>query len=115
MSETYQKILSAISHVIYLTGFGFFWIPLVCVFIGNSTQSEFLEKQAKQAMVAQGILGILSIITCVLCYLLVGFLLLPILGILLFCYFFLSLFAAYKALIGEDYQYPLVGKIAERI
>ena len=115
MSETYQKILSALTHVIYLTGFGFFWIPLVMTFVANSTKSEFLEKHAKQAMVAQGVLGVSALIVTLLCYLLVGFLLLPVLAIVGILYFFLSLYASYQALIGNEYSYPLVGFIAKRI
>ena len=115
MSETYQKILGAICHAIYLTGFGFFWIPLVFVLIANSTESSFLGKHAKQAMVAQGALMLASAIVILLCYLLVGILLLPVLAIVGIGYFFLSLYASYKALVGEEYSYPVVGKIADRI
>lgn len=115
MSETYQKILGAIAHVVYLTGFGFFWIPLVCVLIANSTESSFLEKHAKQAMVAQGSLALAGAIVGLLCYLLIGFLLIPALIIVGLIYFFLSLYASYKALVGDEYSYPVVGKIANRI
>ena len=115
MSETYQKILGALTHVIYLTGFGFFWIPLVMTFIANSTKSELLEKHAKQAMVAQGTLLLLGVITGLLCYLLVGILFLPVLVILGFIYFFLSIYAAYRALLGNEYRYPIIGYIGEKI
>lgn len=81
------------------------WIlgPLV-VWLLRRTVYPFVDEQGKEALNFHISLLIYGIIAGVLCFVFIGFLLLPILGILQIVF---VIIAAIKASNGDHYRYPL--------
>ena len=109
-----QKLLAIIAHISYfLGGLGFIIAPLVIFLLKKD--DPFVYEHAKQALVAHIALLAVSCVIGFLCTLLIGFLLLPILGILGLILFVTSIIAASKAFYGEEYKYPLIQDFVNKL
>ena len=108
-----QKFLAIFSHTAYLLGgIGFILAPLIIFLLKKD--DHFVYEHAKQALITHFLLLIFSTIVGFLTFLLIGILLFPVVAILFVGLFITSLLAAYKALQGEYYQYPLVQGIISK-
>lgn len=105
---TEQKILCAVSHLGTFAGFPFL-APLVVFFLAKD---EFVKTQAKEAMVFQVVMLVLGIVGWALCLILIGFLILPILGIIALV---LPIIAVIKNVDGVDFSYPVTGVFARSL
>jgi len=77
--------------------------PLI-VMLTQGTKSQFVRKQAVEALNFQITTYIAVIISALLILLLVGFILLPVVGIAWLAF---TIIAGLKANNGEDYRYPV--------
>ncbi len=103
-----ERPLAAIA---YLGGaFISFLVPLVIYFI-KKDQSRFVAFHALQAMIFHIVIIIGLLIGFMLTFVLIGFLILPVVGILSLVF---SVLAALAASRGEWYELPLVGPWARR-
>ncbi|SEJ70832.1 protein of unknown function [Propionispira arboris] len=105
-----QKFLAVLSHLAYLLGIGLIIVPLIIVLLKKS--DSFVHEHAKQALIAQTMFVLCSTIVMFLVHLLIGILLIPFLCIVGAVFFITSLVAAYKAMKGDSYDYPLIQSIA---
>ena len=105
-----QKFLAILAHLAYLFGIGLIIIPLIIVLLKKN--DSFVHEHAKQALIAQTMFVLCSTIIMFLVHLLIGILLLPFLCIVGAGFFITSLLAAYKAMKGKSYYYPLIQGIA---
>lgn len=102
-----QKALALLAHIAYfLGGLGFVFAPLLLFILKKD--DTFVYEHAKQALMVQILLLILSTIVFVLSFFVVGILLLPFLAVAGLLFFVTSLLAAYRAICGESYEYPLI-------
>ena len=109
-----QKLMAIAAHISYLIGgLGFVAVPLILYLLKKD--DPFVYDHARQALVAHlallaagGVAGILS-------FLLIGLLLWPVVIVLGFLLVITSIIAAFKALNGEYYRYPLIQSIAEKL
>jgi len=85
-----------------LVGFAFLG-PLI-VMLTKGTQSAWVRRQAVESLNFQLSMLIYAIVSFILIFLLVGFLLLPIVGL---CWLIFTIMGSVKASNGEDYRYPL--------
>lgn len=109
-----QKLLAILAHLAYLLGgVGFIIAPLVIFLLKKD--DPFVYDHAKQSLVAHLAILMVSIITSALCILLIGILFLPILAILWIVLIVTSIIAAFKALNGELYQYPLIQQLVDKL
>ncbi|WP_238528214.1 DUF4870 domain-containing protein [Acetonema longum] len=111
---TEQKLLAIVAHLAYFFGgLGFVIAPLAILIWKR--EDPFIYHHAKQALVVQGVLLIASLAVGLLSMLLVGLLLVPILVLAGIALVVTSLFAAYNALNGELYRYPLIQSLVDRL
>lgn len=109
-----QKVLAILAHISYfLGGLGFIIAPLAIFFLKK--EDLFVAEHAKQALVAHLTIGVASCVVGILCTLLVGVLLLPLIGIVWLVLLVTSILGAIKALNGEDYQYPFIQTIVNKL
>lgn len=109
MIVTEQKLLAVAAHISYLLGgIGFILVPLGLLLWSKHKGDLFVAEHAKQALCAQVIIGVLSTITGMLVWLIVGVLLLPFMGVIALGWCIMSFYAAWAALHGEEYRYPLI-------
>ena len=101
-----ERTLGLISHLSALSGFivpfGNILGPLLMYLIKRE-ESEFAADQAREALNFNITMTLALIVSAVLMIVLIGFLLLPILGL---AWVVLTIMAAVKANEGEWYQYP---------
>lgn len=97
--------------IAYLGGaFVSFIVPLV-LYLVKKDQSKFVAYHAMQALIFHVAILIGYMISGALTVVLVGFLLLPVVGILSLVFSIIAALAAYR---GEWYEIPLVGKYARQ-
>ena len=104
MVSTTQKLLAIAAHISYLLGgAGYLFVPLLIFLLRRD--DPFTAAHARQALCVQVVIGLLGGVVSALMFVLVGFLLVPVLVLL----------GAWRALNGEDYSYPLIGSLVERL
>ncbi|MEM7725357.1 MAG: DUF4870 domain-containing protein [Cyanobacteria bacterium P01_A01_bin.45] len=87
----------------YIVPFGTILGPLV-IWLIYKDKSEYINAQGKEALNFQITIFIAAVVSGILIFILIGFLLLPIIGI---AHIVLSIMAGVKAMNGEMYKYPL--------
>ena len=101
-----EKFLAVVAHVSYLIfGAGFLLVPAI-IYLYYEKKDDFIAQHALEAVKVQGFFLLTGIITMLLCACAVGVFLLPIWIVAVSLYMLFSLYAGYKALIGESYRYP---------
>ena len=111
---TEQKLWSIAAHLSYFFGgLGFVLAPLVIYFLKK--EDGFVADHAKQALVAHVVILLAGSVVGMLSVLLIGILLWPFFLLLLLGLLITSLIAAWKALDGEVYRYPLIQSVVERL
>jgi uncharacterized protein len=96
-----DKTMALLSHV--LTFFFGFLAPLV-IWLIKKDQSLYAAEHAKESLNFQISIIIYGIIGALSMFILIGFVLLPILGLLTFIF---VIIATIKAANGEPYRYPM--------
>jgi len=102
-----EKVLAIVAHAGWLiAGMGFILLPAV-IYLYADKKLPFVAKHAKQALKIQ-VLSIPVALVVMLCAsfagaLMIGYGVLVLVGLLICC-----LYACYKALNGEEYNYPLL-------
>lgn len=103
-----EKVLAMMAHISYLFfGVGYVLVPLA-IYLFFDGKDEFVASHAKQALKAQVIFGILGAVVFGLSLLVVGILLWPIIAVVGFIWFCCSIYACFKAINGERYNYILL-------
>ena len=110
MTNTLQRLMAVTAHVSYLLfGIGFLFVP-AAIYLWYSDKDEFIAQHALQALKIQGGLVLGAVVLFVATFLTFG-----IFSIFFLLYFAIvaawipfSLWAAYKAIIGESYCYPFL-------
>ncbi|HWR39372.1 MAG TPA: DUF4870 domain-containing protein [Patescibacteria group bacterium] len=111
---TEQKLWSIAAHLSYfLGGIGFVLAPLLIFFLKK--EDPFVADHAKQALVAHVSILLAGSVVAMLSALLIGILLWPLFLLLLLGLLITSLIAAWKALDGDVYRYPLIQCVVERL
>jgi hypothetical protein len=114
MVSTTQKLLAIAAHISYLLGgAGYLFVPLLIFLLRRD--DPFTAAHARQALCVQVVIGLLGGVVSALMFVLVGFLLVPVLVLLGLLWLGCSLLGAWRALNGEDYSYPLIGSLVERL
>jgi uncharacterized Tic20 family protein len=109
-----QKFIAVLAHISYfLGGLGFIIAPLVIYLLKKD--DPFVYEHAKQALVAHIAILAASCIIWSLCALLIGFLLLPILGLLWLILLVTSILGASRAYHGEEYTYPFIQDFVNKL
>ncbi len=108
MVEGKEKVMALAAHISYLFfGVGYILVPLAIYFFYDG-KSEFVASHAKQALKAQVIFGILVAIVAALSFFLVGILFWPVIGVVGLIWFCCSIYACFKVINGELYNYILL-------
>lgn len=102
-----EKNLALLSHV--LCFFVGVIAPLI-IWLLKKDSSHFVERHAKESINFQISLIIYYFVAGILCFLLIGFVILPIIGI---AHFILLIVASLKAYNGESYKYPLTIRLVQ--
>jgi len=97
-----DKIWVILCHLSLLLGVGFV-LPLI-IFLVKKQEAPRTAEHAKEALNFHISVYLYGIVSVVLCTVLIGFLLLPVIGIGAIVY---AIIAAVKASNGEFYRYPL--------
>lgn len=114
MITSEQKVLAVLAHVSYLmAGIGFIFVPLGLLLWKKD--DAFVHEHAKQALCLHLLVVICTTLSFVLTMLLVGVLLLPVFFALALFWFFASIYACWKVINGEYYEYPLIQWLVRRI
>ncbi len=109
-----QKLLAIIAHLAYFFGgLGFIIAPLLIFLLKKD--DPFVYEHARQALVAHLALLVAGLVVGLLCMVLIGFLLIPVLAVLGLVLVVTSLIAAFKALNGEHYRYPLIQGLVAKL
>lgn len=115
--DTTDKILTAIAHLGFLSGVGYFFAPLIIYLLKKD--SPFVAAHAKQAMVWQGACFVLSAVLgiggFVLTFLTAGLgalIFIPGMALLGLLLLIPSIIATVKAFGEEEYMYPVCGNWA---
>ncbi len=97
-----QRTMALLAHILGI--FTYFIGPLVIWLVNKDNADKgFIVDQAKEALNFQITLAIAGIVSMILMIVAIGFLLLPVIGILNLVF---SIIAAVKANNGEAYRYP---------
>lgn len=108
--STENKLLAIASHAALFVGGGVV-VPLV-IYLIVSKDNYYVRENAKQALVSQGFFYVSYAIAGILCFLLIGFLILPILGIMELVFTILAIIRAWN---GEVYGYPITKNWADKL
>jgi uncharacterized membrane protein len=108
--STESKLLAIASHAALFVGGGVI-VPLV-IYLLVSKDNYYVKENAKQAFVSQGLFYISYAISAALCILIIGFLMLPILGIMQIIF---TIIAIIKTWDGQVYGYPITGAWADKL
>lgn len=101
-----EKIFAVLAHISYLFfGIGFIIIPGI-IYLYYEKTDEFVANHALEAFKVQVFFTIAGLICSALCAVAIGAFLLPIYAILAISYMIVSIYAAYKAFVGESFRYP---------
>ncbi|WP_227874255.1 DUF4870 domain-containing protein [Tumebacillus algifaecis] len=100
--STESKVLAVLSHVSY------FFLPILVpvVVLLLKTDDPFVKHHAKQALVLHAALVVAAFISWILCIVLIGFLLVPLVGIFGLV---VTIIAIIRTIEGEYYRYPVAG------
>ncbi|MCZ8515692.1 DUF4870 domain-containing protein [Paenibacillus filicis] len=101
MISSDERNLALLSHLLCLIVSIF--APLI-IWLMKKDQSAFVEEHAKESLNFQISIMIYSFVSGILCFVMIGFILLPVLGIFALV---VILIATVKASKGEHYRYPL--------
>ncbi|CAN5557731.1 DUF4870 domain-containing protein [soil metagenome] len=101
-----DKLWIIVSHLSILVGVGLL-LPLI-VFLVKKDESPFVAAHAKEALNFHISFLVYGIISVFLCAILIGFVLLPILGILVIVF---AIMAAIKGSEGGFYKYPMTFRL----
>lgn len=119
--KTEDKVLALLAHIGFVTGIGYFFIPLV-IWLVKKDSSTFVATHAKQAMVWQGACfvggSLLATIGSVISFLTIGlglFLFIPLMLLLAIALFIPSILASIAVFNEKPYTYPVTGVYAERL
>jgi len=89
----------------HLGGILFGFVPSLVIYLIYKDRDPFIRRHATQALNFQIIMTIAYVIAWMLTALLIGFLLLPAVGIAVLVFSIIAAMAANK---GEEYTYPLI-------
>ncbi len=95
-----SKLLAALAHGL---GFILMAIPALIIWLIKKDDDAFVDAHCRQALNFQITMFIAITVSSILTIVLIGFLLLPIIGILFIVF---TILAIIKAAGGEEYQYP---------
>ncbi|MDA9356607.1 DUF4870 domain-containing protein [Flavobacteriaceae bacterium] len=90
--------------LMHLTVLFYWWILPLIMWLTNKDKNEFVNSHGKAIANFLISIGIYWFISSILSFLLIGFFIMPILGILAFVF---PIIAALKANKGETYKYPI--------
>jgi len=107
-SGSSDKLLIVLSHVSLFLGVGAI-LPLI-IWLVKKTESENVAYHAKEALNFHISVFLFAIVCWLLMFVLVGFLLLPLLGL---CAVVLAIMAAVKSANGERYRYPFILRLVK--
>jgi uncharacterized Tic20 family protein len=96
-----EKTLALLSHILCFVG-GFL-APLI-IWLLKKDQSAYVAEHAQESLNFQISIMIYSFIAGLLCFVLIGFVLLPAIGVFMLVVVILATIKAYN---GEMYRYPL--------
>lgn len=101
MASDDSKLFAALAH-----GLGLLvtFIPALVIWLIKKDEDAFVKEHARQAMNFQLTIFIAAVVSGILTLVLIGFLLLPIVGIVALVF---TIIAIIKAAQGEEYSYPL--------
>ena len=106
-----DKTMALFCHLSAFAGivipFGHIIGPLV-IWLVKKDQSPYIDYHGKESLNFQIAFTIYGIVAGLLCLVVIGFLLLPILGI---AWLVLTILAAIKAKDGEEYRYPMIFRL----
>jgi len=102
VSPSDARMWSMLGH---LGGILFGFVPSLVIYLIYKDRDPFIRRHATQALNFQIIMTIAYVIAWMLTALLIGFLLLPAVGIVVLVFSIIAAMAANK---GEEYTYPLV-------
>lgn len=108
--STENKLLAVASHAALFVGGGII-VPLV-IYLVVSKDNYYVRENAKQALVSQGFFYVSYAIAGILCFILIGFLILPILGIMEIVFTILAIIKSWN---GEVYRYPITRTWADKL
>jgi uncharacterized Tic20 family protein len=108
--STESKLLAIASHAVLFVGGGVI-VPLL-IYLLVSKDNYYVRENAKQAFVSQGVFYISYAVSGALCIMLIGFLMLPILGIMQVVFTVLAIIKTWN---GEVYGYPITNTWADRL
>lgn len=110
--DSHTRLLGALVHLSGYVGAVIFISPLgpLIFWLVTRENHPFLDDQGKEALNFQISVSIYSIITAVLCLVLVGFVLIPLVGLF---WIIVPIIAAIKANSGEWYRYPLTIRLVQ--
>lgn len=100
MADDNDNLLAILAHAL---GIVFGWLPPLIIWLVKKDDSEYVSKHARQALGFQLTILIAGIVAFALLFVLIGFILLPAVGIISIVFGILASLAASK---GEDYEYP---------
>lgn len=101
--KTWAMMTHLLSLTGYISGIGFILGPLL-MWLFKKENSSFVNYHGKESLNFQISIIIYGFIAGILCFVFIGFLILPILGILQLV---LVIIASVKAKDGEEYRYPM--------
>lgn len=101
LSPADEKLWATLTHV---GGIFFGFLPSLIVYLVLKDRGPFLAAHAKSALNFQLTMLIASVVAGILTIIIIGFILLPVIGIVIIVF---SIIAAMKANAGEYYTYPL--------
>ena len=102
VSPSDARMWSLLAHV---GGIFFGFVPALVIYLIYKDRDPFIRRHATQALNFQIIMVIALTLSWILTALLIGFLLLPVVGVLVLVFSIMAAMAANK---GEEYTYPLV-------
>lgn len=95
-----SKLLAALAHGL---GILFLFVPALIIWLVKRDEDAFVKEHARQAMNFQITVFIAELVAGALLFVLIGFLLLPVVGIIFLVY---TILAILKAVGGEEFSYP---------
>ncbi|MBD8007323.1 DUF4870 domain-containing protein [Bacillus norwichensis] len=97
-----------LAMAIYLTSFFTTLIGPLLIWLLKKDESPFIDFHGKEYLNFFISYGVYSIVASLLMFVLIGFILLPIIGVMVFVF---TIIAAVKAYNGEIYHFPLVFRV----
>lgn len=112
-STSEDRTLAVIAHLApligYTIGFGQILIPLA-IYLWKGKESEYVRQHALESLNFQISMTIYLFVAAALMFVLIGFVLLPILGVIALV---VMILATIKAANGESYEYPMTIRLVK--